>query len=141
MSNNRLQMQGLDELRAALRQLPEHLTAQADAIVRAAAETTRADVQGSYPQGRTGHLRAGVRMEQTRSTFFTQSVVRSAAKHSVIFERGTVRRATQRNANRGRMPEASEAQRMIPKAIRARKRMTDALVELVRSEGFEVTTS
>ena len=141
MSNIRLQMQGLSELRDALRQLPEALTAQADAIVLAHAEMARADIQGGYPQGPTGNLRAGVRLERNRSKFTTQAIVKSVAKHAVIFERGTVRRATQRNANRGRMPEASEAQRMIPKAIRARKRMTDALVELVRSEGFEVTTS
>jgi hypothetical protein len=47
-------------------------------------------------------------------------------------------RRTDKGYNRGAMPQASDADRFVPKAIRARRRLTSALIDIVRRAGFEV---
>lgn len=131
-------MLGLAELRAALRQLPAELTADADAIVLAHAEDAHRVIEDAYPVGKTGNLKAGVTTERNRSRFATSAIVRSRARHANLFERGTKARFTKRGWARGTMPEADVAKRMIPKVIRARQRMVNALVGLVKRAGFEV---
>jgi len=139
-----LQMNGLDELRAQLRRLPEELATEAGDIVLAHAEGAQREIVSGYPTGPgskkfpPGTLKGRVSIERNRSKVTTAAIIRSRAPHAVIFERGTVRRMTDKGYNRGRMPEASDAQRMIPKVIRWRRKMVDALIELVRRAGFEV---
>ena len=141
MSQNRLIIDGLDQLRQALRNLPESLTADAADIVVATAQQAKQDVQLDYPQGPTGNLRRGVVMDTTRARVSVSARVRSRAPHAALFERGTVRRQTSRGYNRGVMPQAPESERMIPVAIRYRRKMTDALIALVESADFEVSQS
>jgi hypothetical protein len=138
MSHNRLVLSGLDELRMVLRNLPEDLAAEAGDIVSAHAEAAQREIVQNYPTGPTGNLKRRVTIEQHRSTVTTMATVRSRAPHAHFFERGTGNRRTDRGWNRGRMPEAPEAQRMIPKVIRIRRKMVDALIEVVRRAGFEV---
>lgn len=133
----RVQMNGLDELRAQLRRLPEDLATEAGDIVLAHAEGAKREVEGGYPTYR-GVLRSRVRVERNRSKVTTAAIVRSTAPHAFIFERGTVQRRTDKGWNRGRMPAASASQAAIPKFIRWRARMVEALIELVRRAGFEV---
>lgn len=135
-----LELQGLDDLRAALRRLPEDLAREADVIVFAHASEAARGIQSGYPIGPTGNLQRGVTQAQNRSTFGVSALVRSRAKHASIFESGSAQRRTAKGFNRGRMPQPTEAQRMIPKVVRARARMMAALMTLVRSQGFEVTT-
>jgi hypothetical protein len=47
-------------------------------------------------------------------------------------------RRTKKGYERGIMPVAVESEQAIPKFIRARRRMTTALIALVRKAGFEV---
>jgi hypothetical protein len=135
----KLEMQGLAELRKALQELPEHLNDEASAIVQAHAEDAQRRIQQGYPQGPTGNLRRGVVKDHYKSRFTTNAIVRSRAKHSSIYERGTQSRRTSRGANRGVMPEAPEPNRMIPIVVRKRKQRVEALKDLVRRNGFQVS--
>ena len=136
-----VKLEGLDELREALRQLPENLKNEAAEIVIGAATDAMHQVQAAYPQGPTGNLKRGVTMtvEPGSSKLGVTARVKSGAKHSSIFEKGTVERHTRNGANRGQMPKAPDSERMIPIVIRARRRMTAALIALVQRAGFEVT--
>lgn len=134
-----LQMNGLTELYRDLRRLPTDLADEAGTIVIAHAELAERQIETGYPEGPTGNLRRGVTTEKNRSKFGSSAIVRSRAKHAFIFEKGTVGRRTSKGYNRGRMPEANVAQQMIPKVIRARRRMVEALKDLVRRAGFEVS--
>lgn len=135
-----LSLVGMMELRAALRNLPETLTAEAATIVDNAANQAKAEVYGAYPTGPTGNLKRGLRVTHNAGRRFgTQAIVRSGAPHASIFEFGTQRRTTDRGANRGRMPAAPESEAMIPIAMRVRRRMVRDLVALVRRAGFQVS--
>lgn len=129
---------GLPSFREALRRAPEHIKAEADDVVRETASSVARDVQTSYPEGPTGNLKRGVTSRHERSAFGVSALVRSRARHASIFEKGTAQRQTKRGANRGAMPQPPEAERAIPKFIRARQRMTEALIDVVRRAGFEV---
>lgn len=154
----RLKMDGLAELRAALRALPDDLAQEAAAIVQAQAEYAQQQIVAAYPE-RTTNLNPGptrksrwfppgilkARVTSTRepgaARFGARAVVRSRAPHAWLFENGTKPRQTRNGASRGRMPVAPESERMIPIAIRRRRVMVQALIDLVRRAGFNVETS
>ena len=137
--STRLHLDGLTELIHALRQLPEELTAEADTIIRTHADQAKREIQTAYPDGPTGNLKRGVTVEHNASKFSTHAIVRSRAKHAHLWEFGTKRRHTGRGAHRGVMPPGPSGQRMIPIAMRTRRKMLDALTDLVRRAGFEVS--
>jgi hypothetical protein len=135
----RLRLDGMNELRAQLRRLPEELRSDASHIVEATANGVAADVRRRYPQGETGNLIRGVAVTRVDAgKVAAGAIVKSASKHAHLFERGTNTRRTGKGANRGRMPEASESQQMIPVVIRARRRMYEQLADLLRRAGFQV---
>ena len=135
---SKLKLEGLAELRAALRQLPEELAGEANAIVRGHAEDAAQRIKRAYPEGPTGNLRGRVTTEQNSSKFGGSAIVRSRAPHAHLHEFGTRDRRTKKGAFRGAMPQAPEHERMIPIAIRVRRNMVRALVDLVRRAGFLV---
>ncbi len=138
----KIQWSGLEQFKAELRNLPEHLQDEAAKIVIAAATSAHQDVKAAYPTGPTGNLKRGVKLTiESQSKLGAKAVVRSNAFHAHLFEKGTRLRKTKAGANRGRMPEAPDSQQLIPIAIRARRRMVSALIELVQSIGLEVTPS
>lgn len=136
-----IQWSGLTEFRNALRQLPQALTGEAHAIVVAHAEYAAGEVQRGYPQGPTGNLRRRVTMEVNTSRFSAGAIVRSRAPHSKIYENGTKVRRTDRGFNRGAMPEPPSANKMIPKVIRHRARMVNALMAMCERNGLIVRAS
>lgn len=138
MSNNRLELEGLEEFHRALRRLPENLANEAGDIVLAHAEEAKREVQSAYPEGPTGNLRARVGVERNKSKFGSSAILKARARHASIFEFGTRQRTTNAGANRGVMPKAQPSEAFIPKAIRARRRMTMALVILLERAGFQV---
>jgi hypothetical protein len=138
VSNNRVQWQGLTEFRTALRHLPEELTGEATDIVDGTSDSAHREIAAGYPQGPTGNLRRGVSRERQPSKFGASAIVRSRARHSHIFEKGTGQRQTRNGANRGSMPEAPREQQMIPVVIKYRRRMFESLKDLVRRAGFIV---
>ncbi len=126
---------GLQELRRALRDLPQELTDEAQDIVQARAERVAQDTKTSYPE-RTGNLTRGVRISRRQGGRFGARVeVRSTAPHSHMYEQGTKRRSTRAGANRGVMPAANI---LIPIAIRQRRAMYEDLIAVVRRAGFRV---
>lgn len=133
-----LRMDGLKEFYGYLRQLPDELKGEADAIVRLQAEDAKRSIQQGYPEGPTGNLKARVSVEHNSSKWGTNAIVRSRAPHAWMFENGTRERKTSRGFNRGRMPKADEAEAFIPKAIRYRRRMIEALKTVLVKAGFEV---
>lgn len=134
----KLELRGLEEFRAALRGLPAHLRDEGAAIVLAHAEQAVREIVSGYPE-KSGNLRSHVTVRPSATKFGTGAVVKSAAKHAFIFEKGTTVRRTNTGANRGRMPAADASKAFIPKAIRARQRMVRALMDLLRRAGFEVS--
>lgn len=132
-------IEGMDDLRAALRQLPQDLTDEAAGIVSGYAAQAQQEISSGYPQGPTGNLKNRVTVTNNAGRRFgTVSIVKSAAPHASIFEKGTKVRQTGKGYNRGAMPEPPESERMIPKVIRLRQRMVSDLIALVQRAGFEV---
>jgi hypothetical protein len=134
----KLELKGLAELRQALRQLPENLNDEASAIVQSHAEDAQRRIVNAYAEGPTGNLRRGVVKDHYKSRFTSSAIVRSRAKHAWMYENGTQSRRTSKGANRGRMPQAPEQNRMIPIVVRKRRQMVEALKDLVRRAGFQV---
>ncbi len=139
MSRSRLELQGLAEFRAALRALPKDLADEAGAIVLAHADDAKRQIQTAYPEGPTGNLRVGVRVDRSQSSAFAATaIVRSRARHASLFEFGTQARQTRAGKNTGAMPKAPAGQAMLPIVIRVRRRMVEQLIALVRRAGFQV---
>lgn len=136
MSHNTLTFQGLDELRAALRALPDDLTGEAGHIVEGAANGAAVDIKTAYPS-RTGNLRDGVTVTQVAAgKYAAGAVVKNTAKHAYIFENGTQARHTAIGANRGSMPAGHV---FIPTIIRERRKMYDALKDVLVRHGLIVS--
>lgn len=133
----RLVFDGLDELRAELRKLPQTLATEASAIVQQAAS----EADAIYARGihdKTGKLRRGVTQKVESSRAGVAVVVRSGAPHAYIYDNGTQPRQTSQGWNRGQMPARSESDRMVPIAIAARRRMYAGLAALLVHHGAEV---
>lgn len=135
--STKLELQGLEEFRQALRNLPEELKAEAGAIVQAHADQAQREIVTGYAE-KTGNLKTHVKVERDASRFGTAAIVKSTARHAKLYEFGTTRRQTNAGANRGSMPKADDAHAMIPKVVRIRARMVRALIDLVKRAGFEV---
>lgn len=137
MSNNRIVFGGMDEFKAALRNLPAHLTQEATGIVNGHADAAAAKIIEAYPTGPTGDLKAGVRVEHlSASAGGVIARVRNSAFLAYIYENGSQARHTAIGANRGAMPPGNV---FIPIAIRERRAMVDDLIAMVRREGLVVT--
>ena len=138
----KLQIDGLSEFREALRQLPYELREEAGAIVLAIAEQAGQQIPAAYPQGPTGNLKRRVTVtKEPSSAFGVRAVVKSRAPHASIFEFGTGPRQNRAGANRGVMPPAPHDQAFIPIAIQARRRMVQALIQMLQRAGLVVTQS
>lgn len=125
---------GLSEFRSLLKNMPDELVGEASKIVMDTAQRARKDIEAAYPQGPTGNLKRGVRMEvQAVSRGGTAARVRSTARHAHLFEGGY----------RGKAPRRTvpESQQMIPIAIRARRQMYVELIRMVQAHGLTVTST
>ena len=134
MASVTLQLIGLPDLIAALRQLPPDLAAEGGAIVVAAADQAAEEIVAAYPE-RTGNLKHGVkRIGDSKGTGAFVRVV-NTARHAHLFEFGTQSRQTAIGANRGAMPAGNV---FIPIVVRRRRAMVDALVALLQRAGLTV---
>jgi len=136
-----LKIEGLDELRAALRALPAELAAEAGGIVLGAATAAERDMAGQYAQhDKTGNLSGGlsVSSEPGAIRYGARAVVRNRAPHALFAEHGTQVRQNAKGANRGAMPPISV---FIPTAQRHRREMIRSLISLVESHGIKVSTT
>lgn len=134
-----IRWEGLDELRAALRSLPDDLATEAEGIVLGEAQAAHDEILASYTE-RTGNLKAGMFLFKSAvSRYGVGVVVMNRAKHSHLFEYGTQVRHTAAGAHRGVMPAAPAGLRFVPKIIRHRARMYDRLKALLVSHGLLVS--
>jgi hypothetical protein len=140
MSNNRLVLNGLAELRDALRKLPYELKADAQHIVEGAANGAAAEVKQNYVRGKTGNLIAGVSVRHSEvGSFGAGAIVINRAKHAWIYENGTQVRHTAKGAYRGVMPPAPPGRAFIPVMIKKRRQMYQQLKDLLVRAGLQVT--
>jgi hypothetical protein len=136
VANNRLELVGLEELRAALRALPAELTAEAGGIVGNAGEQAKAEIVQRYPR-RTGNLRDHVTTRTVNAGQYRAAVqVRSSARHAHIYEVGTQARHNKLGANRGSMPPGNV---FVPAVVRQRRQMMERLRDLLVRNGLVVT--
>jgi len=147
---NALTLEGLDDLKEALKQLPTELTHEGTAIVHAHATEAARQIEASYPSSGTGNLKSHVVIDFESSEVHGLARVRSTAKHAWIFEHGTAQRAwngsnTKRKRpwsgarkNTGTMPAHKDTASFVDIAVRRRALMTNALIELVERAGFTV---
>jgi hypothetical protein len=129
-----LRFDGMAELRAALKNLPEELRSEGAEIVIASGEDAAERIRAEYPVV-DGELKRGVKVTRQPSPFGGVAVVKSTAKHAWLYENGSQTRRNAKGANRGAMPAGNV---MVPIAVRVRREMVDSLIDLLKRTGFEV---
>lgn len=144
--SSRLVFEGMDAFLEALRALPGALRDEAATIVHDTATRAADEMQAAYPEGPRGRLKRGVKVSlREGNEFGAGATVKNTSPHAFIFEQGTqaryvntlpLGRAKNFGYRRGAMPPGRV---FIPIAIRRRRAMYDALIEVVRRAGFEVT--
>lgn len=128
---------GLDELRAELRSMPDGMAAEGDQIVLSSAESAASEIRAAYPV-RTGRLRKGVQVRRSAAgRFGSGAIVQNVNPIAFIFENGTQARHTELGADRGSMPPGHV---FIPRVIKWRRRMNERLKALGEKWGFTVTS-
>jgi len=135
VAGNQLRINGLAELREALKQLPPDLVREASVIVQAQAEAAMREMAGAYPV-HTGNLKAHLKLEVGTDAVSASARVRNTAKHAYIFEQGTAPRRWANGKSTGRMPAGRV---FIPIAIQRRRIMLAALIDLVERAGLHVS--
>jgi hypothetical protein len=134
MSSVKFVWEGFEDLKIALRALPEELTVEAAHIIEGAWNGAAVDIKAGYPSesglGRT------VTVSHRRDRFGAVSTIRNTSPRALWFEEGTQVRHTSFGANRG----AQEAKHVFYPPIRKarRKGMEDLKALLVR-KGLLVT--
>jgi len=144
--SSRFVLEGFDAYLEALRNLPGELRDEARTIVHDTATEAADAMRAAYPDGPRGRLKRGVKVAlREGDEFGAGATVKNTAPHAFIFENGTqaryvttrpLGRAKNFGSRRGAMPPGRV---FIPIAIRRRRAMYDALIEVVRRAGFEVT--
>jgi hypothetical protein len=140
-----VQWTGLDELKAAMRELPRELADRAGGTVRQRAYAASARTQAAYPvsgrRKKTGglRLRAGVDVVEEHSTFGMVATVRSRAKHAHLWEFGTGNRVTNTGHRTGTMtPTRYGAPVAVPTNMQERARMYEEIVAIMRTAGVQL---
>lgn len=139
MAQFKVAINGLEEFRLALRQLPQHLVDESAVIVQAQAEAAQREMDAKYAQHEwTGNLRRGLtlRRDLGGGRWSVHWILRNRAPHAYWAENGTELRHVIGGATRGRM---APLRIFIPIAMKRRRMMVAALVEIVRRAGLQVT--
>lgn len=134
----RLVFEGLDAFKAALRQLPEDLTAEGADLVERHTEITETRLVQSYPLGDSGNLRRGVSSTVDRSRGGVIGRVVSKSPHAHLWEFGTQVRKTAQGWNRGSGP-AHFNQGLVGIASQERRRLNTELIDVLERAGFTVS--
>jgi hypothetical protein len=127
---------GLQELRDALKELPDVLVEQATTKVTTAADDAAAEVIAAYPEV-TGNLKAHVKVDGTpNSRGGVYRRVRSTARHAHLYEFGHMtRQPTIAGKTRRKIAGANV---FIPIMKKRRARMYEDLIDVVESQGLDV---
>jgi len=130
----KLKIDGLEAMKAALRQLPEDLRDESRAIVGRHLDDAESTIRASYAaHRRSGNLEKGLQSNTKESRFGVTSVLRNRAYHAYLFEVGT---ELPRAGGTGRMPAAKI---FIPTVMRARRAMMADLIALVERHGLRTS--
>lgn len=148
MANNRIVFQGLDQLRAELRNLPAELTGEATSIVMDTAIQTKETVGAVYAKHRhTGNLLHDLTLHvEEIGPFGTSAEVRSRAFHAWLFEKGSQARhyftVNGKRVDTGEMwgKTSNPPTHIVARtASRMRRLMNQKLRALVERKGLTVT--
>lgn len=133
---SRVRWQGLAELQAALRSLPEQFAGEAAHEVEAAANSAAFDIRSAYGAHRySGKLQDSVKVNQRPGKFGAKATVKTTAKHAHLFEFGTQARHTTLGVSRGSMPPGNI---FLPRIIKARRQMQARLIAMLERAGLRV---
>lgn len=131
---------GLDELKAALRNLPPELRAEAAHICEATANAARVSVADGYQKGLRNPGELVDKLEVTRQetgSFGVSFTLINRSKLANIFENGTQVRRTAKGANRGQIQPPLHV--FIPTVARKRREMYQELADLLTRKGLTVS--
>ena len=134
----RLILRGVDELKTALRSLPQELTGEGGALVRDAATMAYRDVDTVFSAHEvTGTLERRLELVEVAGGRFGSILkVVDRAKHAWMFEHGTVARHWRNGKLTGTMPAENI---FVKSMIRRRESMWDRLRRLVEDHGLTVS--
>ncbi len=127
---------GLAELKESLRTLPESLAAEGGNIVEAETNAAAVDIRSdpSYP------LRETVEASTQKTARAAVGTVTNTSRLAYIFEEGTEARhyvtVNGKNHLTGKIPPGHK---FVPKVMAARRKMYEALADLLRRNGLEVS--
>lgn len=146
MSNNRFVWQGMEEFKRALRALPNDLAGEAMRVVEASANGAALEIRTAYGQHVvTGNLQEHVEVDIQRTGLNVSAVVKATARHSHLFEYGTEARHyfTKKRGIRhetgkmwGKQPGGFV---FVPIVIKARRRMYERIIDIMKRAGLTVT--
>lgn len=147
MSNNKFVFDGLEELKAELRNLPADLTGEARNIVEDTANGAAVAIRTIYGKHRrTGNLQDNVIVLQSASggQFGVANIVKSAAPHAWLFDNGSQARhyvtKSGKQHDTGRMwGKTPPTHAFVRTMIEYRHRMYDKLADLLRRHGLSVS--
>ena len=136
---------GLEELKDALKMLPDELVDEATSIIRFQSLAAAGAIRAGYArkikgQARsTGKLMAGVVVEATDSgRYGVKYVVLNKARHAHLFEWGTEARHSDTHDTLGRMPPGNV---FVPEMEKARRKMWEEIGWMMARHHLEVTGS
>lgn len=133
-----LTLEGVAQLRALLRGLPDELTAEAQGIINRRAQAAAAEIKSRYPH-RSGLLADGVQPVTGRGRArWAGALVINTTKYAQMFESGSVNgpRETGNFENRGVVPARPT---FVPIMVKHRDQLYGELAAMVESHGLEVT--
>jgi hypothetical protein len=139
----RVRWDGLDELKAWMRNLPASATGEATRIVEGAANAAAADARAGYVEHRfSGDLESHVVVTHfERGKFTTGAIVKNTAHHAWLFENGTMARHYVTEKGKTHLTGAARAMNVFrPAMIRRRKIMYEQLKTMLLRIGFTQVT-
>jgi hypothetical protein len=132
-------LQGFEELKRALTELPADLERQARRVVEDAADRVASQVRTEYAHVRTGDSKAlsdHVRVDIAHDPGMARARVIVDLPYAASFEFGT--QVRKRKGRRGSTGAAPAKPTLVPAARRARVTMRETLIELVKRQGLGV---
>jgi len=144
VSRTILTWDGLDDLKAALRSLPQDLTDDAVDIVNAAVQSAEQEIAAGYHVGKTGNLRRGLSTTMKPGLFKTVAVLKNTAAHAWLWDHGsqlrhyTTRRAKARKDVGAMWGQTAPPFTFIRGVIKWRAIMYDQLAAMLAEHGLTV---
>jgi len=128
-------IEGLDALRAQLRELPASLAGEGGQLVAHRGDRAGAAIRDGYP-ARTRDLRDRLEVLHRANAFGARAIIINRSRHALPFEYGTQARHTQLGSNRGAMPPNPLFSSTV---ARERRGMWQDLSDLLVRAGLTVT--